>query len=210
MDDGVPVAGPSTLRRRSLSPSPSRGERPRKRRRLRLRHHRPPTPAMPNTDLGAELLRDLKTELVCEICFALMWQPVTTPCQHVSYSPSLANFFRSCAAGDVALSFVLPTSSVHPLSPPSPFRTTLRRQPAQTWLQPADRATRPLCADRDRCRPDWHLIVPGRFARIVARYGCSRPRRGLGPPTQLRLRHIAARAGWRCAVRRGSCRFDVS
>lgn len=32
------------------------------------------------------LEKELLTELSCEICFGLFWQPITTPCQHVSPS----------------------------------------------------------------------------------------------------------------------------
>jgi hypothetical protein len=31
--------------------------------------------------------KELLTELSCEICFAIYYQPVTTPCQHVSLEP---------------------------------------------------------------------------------------------------------------------------
>ena len=86
--------------RRSSPPPHSR--RPRKRRCLQPRgaggvgstadpqrlSHSHPNDGSRGSDAAAnanaELLRELKTELVCEICFALMWQPVTTPCQHVS------------------------------------------------------------------------------------------------------------------------------
>ncbi|KAI0759917.1 PUA-like domain-containing protein [Irpex lacteus] len=33
--------------------------------------------------------KELLSELTCEICFALMWQPVTTPCQHTFCSKCL-------------------------------------------------------------------------------------------------------------------------
>ena len=41
-----------------------------------------PSPVSPSARLEKELL----TELTCEICFMLLYQPVTTPCQHVRYS----------------------------------------------------------------------------------------------------------------------------
>jgi hypothetical protein len=30
--------------------------------------------------------KEVLTELTCEICFNLLYQPVTSPCQHVSFS----------------------------------------------------------------------------------------------------------------------------
>jgi hypothetical protein len=33
--------------------------------------------------------KDLLAELTCEICFVLLYQPITTPCQHVRPIPSL-------------------------------------------------------------------------------------------------------------------------
>ena len=80
----------STGSRRQRSPSPSGSSprlHPRKRRRRARRgrtasshqpHHR--TDHEPQTRLKKELL----SELACEICFGLFWEPVTTPCQHVS------------------------------------------------------------------------------------------------------------------------------
>lgn len=81
----------------SHSPSP---EPPRKRLRrtprrrphktdapIQLRHHRGRV-ANSGSDDGmapsVRLEKELMAELQCQICFALMWQPVTTPCQHVS------------------------------------------------------------------------------------------------------------------------------
>ncbi|KAI0952100.1 hypothetical protein AcV7_008013 [Taiwanofungus camphoratus] len=79
-DDGSqPPHGPPP-RPRSRSPPP----RPRKRRR-RLRPPRAthvPTPTAPDMDPHARLEKELFAELTCEICFGLLWQPVTTPCQH--------------------------------------------------------------------------------------------------------------------------------
>ncbi|KZT12751.1 uncharacterized protein LAESUDRAFT_733361 [Laetiporus sulphureus 93-53] len=80
------VAGPSTSRPRSPSPTYS-PPRPRKRRR---RLHPPPPASRRPTDRERERERDpaarfekeLLAELTCEICFALLLQPVTTPCQH--------------------------------------------------------------------------------------------------------------------------------
>ena len=38
----------------------------------------------PEEDLLTRVDKELLTELSCEICFAIYYQPVTTPCQHVS------------------------------------------------------------------------------------------------------------------------------
>ncbi|KAF7790833.1 hypothetical protein EIP86_001790 [Pleurotus ostreatoroseus] len=92
-------AGPSSHARPHMS-SP----RPRKRRRLRhipRTRSRPATPPRPpearaDTDADGETRfeKELKSELLCEICFAMMWQPVTTPCQHVRLSfPAPSLFF---------------------------------------------------------------------------------------------------------------------
>ena len=40
-------------------------------------------------DLRTRVDKELLTELSCEICFAIYYQPVTTPCQHVSLPPPL-------------------------------------------------------------------------------------------------------------------------
>ncbi|EKM59081.1 uncharacterized protein PHACADRAFT_87866 [Phanerochaete carnosa HHB-10118-sp] len=77
-----PAARPSSLRRPH---TPSGPGRPRKRRRL-VRHSdvRAPRHTTPPRDgRGAPTFeKELLAELTCEICFALLWQPVTTPCQH--------------------------------------------------------------------------------------------------------------------------------
>ncbi|KDQ64522.1 hypothetical protein JAAARDRAFT_28161 [Jaapia argillacea MUCL 33604] len=60
-------------------------DRPRKRRRRRFpRHHPPPHPNVPPepTNLAARFEKELMSELTCEICFVLLYQPITTPCQH--------------------------------------------------------------------------------------------------------------------------------
>lgn len=82
--------GSSSPRRpRSLEASPCLHPRKR-RRRIRLpaastqphaqHHHRNDHDRYTSDRLEKELL----TELSCEICFGLFWQPITTPCQHVS------------------------------------------------------------------------------------------------------------------------------
>lgn len=42
------------------------------------------------TDPNSRFEKELFSELTCEICFALMWKPITTPCQHVSV-PCICN-----------------------------------------------------------------------------------------------------------------------
>ncbi|CAL1700574.1 unnamed protein product [Somion occarium] len=90
--DHPPSASASRSRRRSLSRSPS-PDRPRKRPRRSLHpdscaynhdHHRASASHQQDTHLGAgaQFEKELMAEVTCEICFALMWQPVTTPCQH--------------------------------------------------------------------------------------------------------------------------------
>lgn len=76
---------PNRASRRPRTDSPSPSRRPRKRprrthdqsRRLDIPNDEPPLTA------SAKLEKELYTELTCHICFGLMWQPVTTPCQHV-------------------------------------------------------------------------------------------------------------------------------
>ncbi|CCM01717.1 uncharacterized protein FIBRA_03782 [Fibroporia radiculosa] len=80
-------ASPNT-RQRQRSPSPH--PRPRKRRRRlhpRPRSRRdPPAIVRENErrDPQSRFEKELRTELTCEICFGLLLQPTTTPCQHVS------------------------------------------------------------------------------------------------------------------------------
>lgn len=91
--EAQPEAGPSSPRR----PRPQdESDRPRKRRRISPRHPRRSPQAQSRDDAdsagdeGGRFEKELLAELTCEICFALLWQPVTTPCQHVSPSlPSL-------------------------------------------------------------------------------------------------------------------------
>lgn len=52
--------------------------RPAKRRRRNTKSHRPEI-----SDSASRFDKELLTELTCEICFMLYYQPVTTPCQHV-------------------------------------------------------------------------------------------------------------------------------
>jgi hypothetical protein len=81
---------PPTLRLRRSSRSTVR---PRKRRRKHLSAQDPPSysqrdPHAPPTNALARFEKELLSELTCEICFLLFYQPVTTPCQHVSWTPS--------------------------------------------------------------------------------------------------------------------------
>lgn len=55
---------PKAKRRKTTPSSPSRGP--------------------DNPEAVAKLLKSLQAEVRCEICFSLLYQPVTTPCQHVS------------------------------------------------------------------------------------------------------------------------------
>lgn len=88
-----PSVPPQASRSRPRSRSPSEPHRPRKRRR-RLREGRKATrthreaytdPDTPR-DPGARFEKELLSEVTCEICFGLLLQPITTPCQHVSIS----------------------------------------------------------------------------------------------------------------------------
>lgn len=87
--------------RRSHSPTPSPQERPRKRRRrasshsalheigkqfVRLfdpvRSSSQSSIARPEAEALIRFEKDLASELTCEICYMLLYQPITTPCQH--------------------------------------------------------------------------------------------------------------------------------
>lgn len=84
----TPVSGPS----HSIdSSSASTSSRPRKRRRRHMSNSRLPDfhPSDPGTISLAEFDKNLTTELTCEICFMLFYQPVTTPCQHTFCSKCL-------------------------------------------------------------------------------------------------------------------------
>lgn len=81
-------------RRRPRSPPSSPPVRPRKRPRLNrtFRSLAPQPSGLSGNDslqararfsASARLEKELLAELTCEICFGLMWQPLTTPCQHV-------------------------------------------------------------------------------------------------------------------------------
>lgn len=62
-----------------------RSSSPARRPPTRLRTNSPPqSQILPNTEFPIEKLqKELLIELGCEICFLLLYQPVTTPCQHV-------------------------------------------------------------------------------------------------------------------------------
>lgn len=46
----------------------------------------PPSLPSPPVSPSSRFEKELLTELTCEICFMLLYQPVSTPCQHVRYS----------------------------------------------------------------------------------------------------------------------------
>ncbi|KAI0638226.1 hypothetical protein C8Q77DRAFT_1215091 [Trametes polyzona] len=77
----------SNPRHRSRSPSEASPRLPPRKRRRRL-HRRvsPPqartSPHRTDHDPQARIEKELLSELTCEICFGLLWQPLTTPCQH--------------------------------------------------------------------------------------------------------------------------------
>jgi hypothetical protein len=85
-----PAPSRSRARARSVTPG-SPNARPRKRRRpaaaAALRG--PITPMSlppPNVPLRPWFEKELLSELTCEICYVMFYQPVTTPCQHVRIS----------------------------------------------------------------------------------------------------------------------------
>lgn len=53
-----------------------------------LRHDEPVIPTQHRLQPDSAFEKDLVTELSCEICFSLLYEPVTTPCQHVSFPPT--------------------------------------------------------------------------------------------------------------------------
>ncbi|KAI0774316.1 hypothetical protein C8Q74DRAFT_1368804 [Fomes fomentarius] len=85
--DSNHTSAPLTPRQRSRSPS---GSSPQLHPRKRRRRHRPRvTPPRTRSDAQrtdhdphARVQKELLSELTCEICFGLFWQPITTPCQH--------------------------------------------------------------------------------------------------------------------------------
>lgn len=82
--------GPSSIPRQISSDGPQPGPArtsARKRRRKRL----PPPRRLDAPAQSADLFeKDLQAELTCEICLSLLYQPVTSPCQHVSLSIPLS------------------------------------------------------------------------------------------------------------------------
>lgn len=94
----------ASRRPRPHSRSPSRRPRKRPRRtRQQPAHDRPTVAAEPPLSASARFEKELLAELTCQICFGLLWQPVTTPCQHVRSS-------LSCSRPPYQ---VLPTSFCH-------------------------------------------------------------------------------------------------
>ncbi|KAH7914338.1 PUA-like domain-containing protein [Hygrophoropsis aurantiaca] len=93
-DESDEEPGPSTPPSASPPPSPTNrspspsSSRPRKRLRRRSgQHHSGPPQSRP--DPLASFDKELTSELTCEICFMLLYQPVTTPCQHTFCSKCL-------------------------------------------------------------------------------------------------------------------------
>lgn len=108
---------PSHSRNRADSDSPSPSARPRKRRRKGPNPHSPPAavaggagPSRGHTATSAfsaggtydegspphvRFEKELMGELTCEICFMLLFQPVTSPCQHVCLRLLLAVIHRT-------------------------------------------------------------------------------------------------------------------
>jgi hypothetical protein len=84
--------GPSSIPRQvssdgSQQPGPARmGARKRRRKRVP-----PPRRLDAPAQSADQFEKELLTELSCEICLTLLYQPITSPCQHVSY-PLLVSF----------------------------------------------------------------------------------------------------------------------
>ncbi|KAF9247063.1 PUA-like domain-containing protein [Melanogaster broomeanus] len=75
---GSPFSRPSKLRRPQLDTP------------LEDHHSSPTIPQIPpRINLLADFEKTLSTELTCEICFMLLYQPITTPCQHTFCSKCL-------------------------------------------------------------------------------------------------------------------------
>ncbi|KAG1754059.1 PUA-like domain-containing protein [Suillus paluster] len=84
----TPTPGPSGSTPLNHPSSPASSySRPRKRRRHSLNAHF--HSSGPGHVSLAEFDKSLATELMCEICFTLFYQPVTTPCQHTFCSKCL-------------------------------------------------------------------------------------------------------------------------
>jgi hypothetical protein len=86
----------------------------------RLNHPQQPTqPDLeprqgPDEDLRARVDKELLTELSCEICFAIYYQPVTTPCQHVSLLVLRFVILFHTSPPDIRLEHFLGPSTDHP------------------------------------------------------------------------------------------------
>ncbi|KAF8592330.1 hypothetical protein K439DRAFT_1502939 [Ramaria rubella] len=81
--DGCPSRAPHDLPDDKPPPPRPRhtGRRPCKRQRTGPQTAPPALPSAPPSPV-ARFEKELLTELTCEICFVLLYQPVTTPCQH--------------------------------------------------------------------------------------------------------------------------------
>lgn len=60
--------------------------------RVKRRKTAPPSPPLgsDNPEVVAKFLKSLQAEVQCEICFSLLYKPVTTPCQHTFCSKCLS------------------------------------------------------------------------------------------------------------------------
>ncbi|KAI0068857.1 hypothetical protein BV25DRAFT_1792197 [Artomyces pyxidatus] len=86
---GPPRPGPSSARTHRLSPDGSDGDNPRPRKRRRRHVPAPRRDEPPAPDAAVRFEKELLSELTCEICFMLLYQPITTPCQHTFCSKCL-------------------------------------------------------------------------------------------------------------------------
>jgi hypothetical protein len=98
--------------------NPARASARKRRRKQLLPPRRLDAPAQSADQFEKELL----AELTCEICFNLLYQPVTSPCQHVSFStfishPSSTNHPLLDLLFKVPPSFLRPRQSMPALSP---------------------------------------------------------------------------------------------
>jgi hypothetical protein len=91
-------------------------------RKRRRKHLLPPRRLDAPAQSADQFEKELLAELTCEICFNLLYQPVTSPCQHVSFSifiihPSSANHPLPDLLFKVPPSFLRPRQSMPALSP---------------------------------------------------------------------------------------------
>ena len=85
-----PTEGPSSIPRQVSSDGPPQPGPARMSARKRRRKRLPPPRRLDAPAQSADQFeKELLAELTCEICLTLLYQPVTSPCQHVSFSISL-------------------------------------------------------------------------------------------------------------------------